>query len=75
MNTITTNDGTLNVRQGWGKEQPIVLSCGWPLSADAWEDQMLSLASRGYRCVAPDGAFFYTGGASGYIDDPEFSRS
>ena len=38
----------------WGKEQPIVFSRGWPLSADAWEDQMFSLASRGYRCVAPD---------------------
>jgi pimeloyl-ACP methyl ester carboxylesterase len=59
----------------WGKEQPIVFSRGWPLSTDAWEDQMFSLASRGYRCVAPDSAFFYTGGPSGYIDDPEFSRS
>ena len=49
----------------WGKEQPIVFSRGWPLSADAWEDQMFSLASRGYRCVAPDSAFFYTGGPSG----------
>lgn len=38
----------------WGKGQPIVFSHGWPLSADAWEDQMNFLASHGYRCIAHD---------------------
>jgi len=38
----------------WGSGQPIVFSHGWPLSADAWEDQMLFLADRGYRCIAHD---------------------
>lgn len=38
----------------WGKGQPIVFSHGWPLSADAWDDQMLFLASHGYRCIAHD---------------------
>lgn len=38
----------------WGSGQPIVFSHGWPLSADAWEDQMLFLASNGYRCIAHD---------------------
>jgi non-heme chloroperoxidase len=38
----------------WGSGQPVVFSHGWPLSADAWEDQMFYLASRGYRCIALD---------------------
>ena len=38
----------------WGRGQPVVFSHGWPLSADAWEDQMIFLASSGYRCIAHD---------------------
>ena len=38
----------------WGSGQPVVFSHGWPLSADAWDDQMLFLAQRGYRCIAHD---------------------
>jgi len=38
----------------WGTGQPVVFSHGWPLTADAWEDQMIFLASRGYRCIAHD---------------------
>lgn len=38
----------------WGSGQPIVFSHGWPLNADAWDDQMLFLASHGYRCIAHD---------------------
>lgn len=48
-----SNDIKLHYKD-WGSGQPIVFSHGWPLSADAWEDQMLFLASRGYRCIAHD---------------------
>jgi len=54
MSTITTIDGTQIFYNDWGTGQPVVFSHGWPLSADAFEDQMFYLASRGYRCIAHD---------------------
>jgi non-heme chloroperoxidase len=54
MSTITTKDDTQIYYKAWGSGQPVVFSHGWPLSADAFEDQMFYLASHGYRCIAHD---------------------
>jgi non-heme chloroperoxidase len=54
MATITTRDGVEIYYNDWGTGQPVVFSHGWPLSADAFEDQMFFLARHGYRCIAHD---------------------
>ena len=54
MSFITTQDGTQIFYKDWGSGQPIVFSHGWPLTADAWEDQMIYLAAKGFRCIAHD---------------------
>ena len=54
-NRVTTKDGAQIYFKDWGTgPNTVVFSHGWPLSADAWEDQMLFLASNGYRCIAHD---------------------
>ena len=54
MSMITTKDGTEIYYKDWGSGDPVVFSHGWPLNADAWESQMVFLASHGYRCIAHD---------------------
>ena len=54
MSMITVKDGTQIYYKDWSSGQPVVFSHGWPLTADAWEDQMLSLASHGFRAIAHD---------------------
>jgi non-heme chloroperoxidase len=54
MSSITTKDGTRIYYKDWGTGPVVTFSHGWPLSSDAWDPQMLFLASRGFRCVAHD---------------------
>jgi non-heme chloroperoxidase len=54
MATITTKDGTRIFYKDWGSGQPILFSHGWPLTADAWDGQMLFFGQQGYRVVAHD---------------------
>ena len=54
MPTIAARDGTQIYYKDWGSGQPVVFSHGWPLTADAWEDQMVFLASHGFRAIAHD---------------------
>ena len=54
MPTITTRGGAKIFYKDWGKGQPVVFSHGWPLNADAWDDQLFFFASNGYRAIAHD---------------------
>jgi non-heme chloroperoxidase len=51
---VTTQDGTRIFYKDWGSEQPVIFSHGWPLNADAWDDQLVFVASQGYRAIAHD---------------------
>jgi non-heme chloroperoxidase len=54
MSYLTTTDGTQIYYKDWGSGPAVTFSHGWPLSADAWDGQMLFLAQRGHRVVAHD---------------------
>ena len=54
VSTIRTRDGTEIYYKDWGEGPPVLFSHGWPLNADVWDDQMMFMASRGFRCVAFD---------------------
>ncbi len=54
MRSITTKDNTSIFYKDWGSGRPIVFSHGWPLTADAWDAQMLFLGMQGYRVIAHD---------------------
>jgi non-heme chloroperoxidase len=54
MSTVKTKDNTEIFYKDWGEGQPVVMSHGWPLNGDAWDEQLVFLASRGYRAIAHD---------------------
>jgi non-heme chloroperoxidase len=54
MTSITTKDGAKIFYKDWGTGQPVVFSHGWPLNADAWDEQLFFMASHGYRAIAHD---------------------
>jgi non-heme chloroperoxidase len=54
MTTLTTKDGACIYFKDWGKGRPIVFSHGWPINADAWDEQLCYFASRGFRAIAHD---------------------
>lgn len=54
MSIIKTKDGTSIFYKDWGQGQPVVFSHGWPLTADAWDAQMMFLGQHGYRVIAHD---------------------
>ena len=54
MPTISTKDGAQIFYKDWGSGQPVVFSHGWPLNADAWDEQLFFMASNGYRAIAHD---------------------
>jgi non-heme chloroperoxidase len=51
---VTTRDGTQIFYKDWGEGQPLVFSHGWPLNADVWDDQLVLVASKGFRAIAHD---------------------
>ena len=52
--SITTTDGTQIFYKDWGEGQPVAFSHGWPLNADTWDDQLVFMASKGFRTIAHD---------------------
>lgn len=56
MPRATTSDKVSLFYKDWGPRggKPIVLSHGWPLTGDTFDDLAVALAEDGYRSVVPD---------------------
>ena len=54
MPYATAKDGTRLYYKDWGGGRPVVLSHGWPLTGDTFDDAALALAEQGYRAIVPD---------------------
>ena len=51
---VATRDGNEIYYRDWGSGPPVVFIHGWPLSGDAWQDQMKLVADAGFRGIAHD---------------------
>ena len=49
MPKLTTQDGASLFYKAWGIGSPVVFSHGWPLNGDAWDPQLLAMASTSER--------------------------
>ncbi|MFI0897376.1 alpha/beta fold hydrolase [Streptomyces sp. NPDC020983] len=54
MPYVTTRDGVEIFYKDWGRGRPVVFIHGWPLSGDAWQDQLKAVAGAGFRGIAHD---------------------
>ena len=54
MNRVKMKDGTAIYYKDWGSGHPVVFSHGWPLTADAWDAQMIFFGQHGHRVIAHD---------------------
>ncbi|MFE0379603.1 alpha/beta fold hydrolase, partial [Streptomyces inhibens] len=71
MSTFTTTDGTEIFYKDWGAGRPVVFSHGWPLNADAWDDQMHLVAANGFRAIAHDRSGHGSSGQPVHCNDME----
>jgi pimeloyl-ACP methyl ester carboxylesterase len=71
MNFITTKDGARVFYKDWGRGQPIVFSDGWPLNADAWDDQLVAVASKGLIAASAVYRLRPAGGCAPRSDRPK----
>ena len=54
MSYVTTKDGFKLYVKDWGTGRPVVMTHGWPLSADSFDDLSMAIADAGMRAISYD---------------------
>jgi len=54
MSYIKTRDGVQLYVKDWGTGRPVVMTHGWPLSSDTFDDLSAAIANSGMRAIAYD---------------------